>query len=155
MGPAGLPSRALAGRLGNRWTYVGDGVAPGQIPADRMLRHLQFRRIRPDATLYGVVGKPIGHSRSPIMHNAGFAALDLNAAYLPLEAATAADVVSFAKALSLGGLSITAPFKVPLMAFVDEIDADRQARRRDQHDRQPQTAAGSARTPTSAGSSLR
>ena len=122
MGPAGLPSRALAGRLGNRWTYVGDGVAPGQIPADRMLRHLQFRRIRPDARLYGVVGKPIGHSRSPIMHNAGFAALDLNAAYLPLEAATADDVVSFAKALALGGLSITAPFKIPLMASVDEID---------------------------------
>ena len=87
MGPAGLPSRALAARLGNRWTYAGDGVAPGQIPADRMLRDLQFRRIRPDATLYGVVGKPIGHSRSPIMHNAGFAALGLNAAYLPLEAA--------------------------------------------------------------------
>ena len=93
MGAAGLPSRMLAARLGNLWTYAGDGIAPGQIPAERMLRDLHFRRIRPDAALYGVVGKPIGHSRSPVMHNAGFAALDLNAAYLPFEAADAADFV--------------------------------------------------------------
>src|SRR4029453_10082981 len=71
MGPAGLPSRVLAARLGSRWAYVGDGIAPGQVPAARMLRPLRFRRIRPDAKIYGVVGKPIGHSRSPIMHNAG------------------------------------------------------------------------------------
>ena len=122
MGPAGLPSRVLAGRLGNRWTYVGDGVAPGQIPADRMLRHLQFRRIRPDATLYGVVGKPIGHSRSPIMHNAGFAALDLNADVPAARSGYCSRRRLFAKTLSLGGLSITAPFKIPLMASVDEIE---------------------------------
>jgi 3-dehydroquinate dehydratase/shikimate dehydrogenase len=122
MGPAGLPSRVLAARLGNRWTYVGDGIAPGQIPADRMLRHLRFRRIRPDATLYGVVGNPVAHSRSPIMHNAGFAALGLTATYLPLEAATAEDLVRFARDLSFGGVSITAPFKISLMPFVDEVE---------------------------------
>ena len=60
MGAAGVPSRVLAARLGNRWTYAGDGVAPGQLSAGRMLRQLQFRRIRPDTALYGVVGKPIG-----------------------------------------------------------------------------------------------
>jgi 3-dehydroquinate dehydratase/shikimate dehydrogenase len=123
MGPAGLPSRVLAARLGSRWTYVGDGVAPGQVPADRMVRHLHFRRIRPDTTIYGVVGRPIGHSRSPVMHNAGFEALGLNAAYLPLEAATAEDFNRFARALPLEGASITAPFKVSLMPYVDEIDA--------------------------------
>jgi 3-dehydroquinate dehydratase / shikimate dehydrogenase len=122
MGPAGLPSRVLAARLGNRWTYAGDGVAPGQVPADRMLRHLQFRRIRRDAALYGVVGRPIGHSRSPVMHNAGFAALDLNATYLPFEAADAADFARFARRLSVAGVSITAPFKRTLMPFADEID---------------------------------
>ena len=123
MGPAGVPSRVLAARLGNRWTYAGDGVAPGQLPVGRMLRHLLFRRIRPDATLYGVVGKPIGHSRSPVMHNAGFAALGLNAAYLPLEPADAGDFARFARKLAFAGASITAPFKVALMPHVDEVDA--------------------------------
>src|SRR5215212_5767028 len=36
MGPVGVASRVLAARLGNRWTYAGDGVSPGQIPAGRL-----------------------------------------------------------------------------------------------------------------------
>ncbi len=121
MGAAGVSSRVLAARLRNEWTFAGDGVAPGQLPADRMLRHLHFRRIRPDATLYGVTGNPVMHSRSPIMHNAGFAALGRNAAYLPLEAADAEDLATFVRAFDFQGVSITAPFKVTLMPFVDEL----------------------------------
>ena len=89
-----MPSRVLAARLGNRWTYAGDGVAPGQMPAARLLREFKFRRIRPDAALYGVVGNPIAHSLSPVMHNAGFAALGLNAVYVPLEARDVEDFVA-------------------------------------------------------------
>lgn len=122
MGPAGWATRILTGRLGNRWSYAGNAVAPGQIPADRLLREFRYRRIRPDAALYGVVGRPIGHSRSPLLHNAAFAALGLNAAYLPLEAADAGDFVAFARGLGLHGASITAPFKRDLMAAMDEID---------------------------------
>ena len=122
MGTAGIPSRVLAARLRNRWTYAGNGAAPGQLPAERMLREYRFRRIRQDAALYGVVGKPIGHSRSPVMHNAGFAALGLNAVYVPLEAADAADLAHFARAMSMRGVSITAPYKIALMDYVDDVD---------------------------------
>ena len=130
----------LAARLGNRWTYAGDAVAPGQMPAARLLRDFGFRRIRPDAALYGVVGKPIAHSLSPAMHNAGFDALGLNAVYLALEARDADDFVTFARATGLRGASITAPFKVALMNHVDELDAAGAASRRHQH-------AGRARRP--------
>jgi 3-dehydroquinate dehydratase/shikimate dehydrogenase len=124
MGSAGWASRVLAARLGNRWTYAGDGIAPGQLSAERLLREYRFRRIRPDAALYGVVGNPVGHSRSPVMHNAGFEALGMNAAYLPLAASSASDLAAFARALPLHGISITAPFKIDLMAHVDEVDAN-------------------------------
>jgi 3-dehydroquinate dehydratase/shikimate dehydrogenase len=122
MGRPGVPSRVLAGRLGNRWTYAGNGVAPGQIPAARLLSEFRFRSLRPDADLYGVVGRPIAHSLSPAMHNSGFAALGVNAVYVPLEARDAGDFVRFAKHTGLRGASITAPFKVALMSHVDEID---------------------------------
>ena len=122
MGTPGIPSRVLAARLRNRWTYVGDGVAPGQLPAARLLEEFHFRRIMPDAALYGVVGRPIGHSRSPAMHNAGFAALGMNAVYVPLEAASAEDFVRFARAFGVSGVSITAPFKVALMSHVDRVE---------------------------------
>jgi 3-dehydroquinate dehydratase/shikimate dehydrogenase len=122
MGNQGLPTRVLAARLRNRWTYVGDGIAPGQLPASRFIRDFRFRRIAADAALYAVVGNPVIHSRSPVMHNAGFAALGLKAAYLPLEARDVGDFVAFARAMRLGGVSITAPFKIGLMPHVDVID---------------------------------
>ena len=123
MGNAGLASRILAARLGSRWTYAGDAVAPGQLTLGHLLRDFQFRRIAPDADLYGVVGNPITHSRSPVMHNAGFAAMGLNAVYVPLEAQDAGDFVRFARESALRGASITTPFKVSLLPYLDEIDS--------------------------------
>jgi shikimate dehydrogenase len=62
------------------------------------------------------------HSLSPVMHNAGFRGLGIDAVYLPLQAADAADFVTFARGLGLSGVSITAPFKVDLMEAADELD---------------------------------
>jgi 3-dehydroquinate dehydratase/shikimate dehydrogenase len=122
MGDAGFPSRVLASRLGNRWTYAGQSVAPGQIPASRLLAEFRYRQLRPATALYGVVGNPVMHSRSPVMHNAGFRHLGLDAVYLPFQAADASDFVRFARAMGLSGASITAPFKVALMSEVEEVD---------------------------------
>lgn len=122
MGNAGVPSRVLAARLGNRWTYAGNAVAPGQMPPARLLQEFQFSRIERHADVYGVVGNPVMHSLSPAMHNAGFAALGIDAVYLPLEAADAEDFVAFARRLPLCGASVTAPFKVALLPHVDEVD---------------------------------
>ena len=122
MGNAGMTSRVFPARLGSRWTYAGDGVAPGQLTIERLHREFHFDRIASDATLYAVVGKPIVHSRSPMMHNAGFAATGANAVYVPLEARDAEDFVRFARRSGLAGASITTPFKVELMPYVDEID---------------------------------
>jgi 3-dehydroquinate dehydratase/shikimate dehydrogenase len=122
MGSAGLASRILAARLGSRWTYAGDNVAPGQLTIGRLLQDFRFRRIAPDAALYAVAGNPIVHSRSPVMHNAGFAALGMNAVYIPLEARDAEDFVRFARAANLRGASITTPFKVSLLPYLDDIE---------------------------------
>jgi 3-dehydroquinate dehydratase/shikimate dehydrogenase len=123
MGAAGVASRVLAARFGSRWTYAGDEVAPGQLPGPRLVQEFRFRRVRADASLYGVVGRPVLHSLSPAMHNAGFAALGLNAVYVPLEAADVADFRCFANAMRLRGASVTAPFKVAIMPHLDEVSA--------------------------------
>jgi 3-dehydroquinate dehydratase / shikimate dehydrogenase len=123
MGPHGVHTRVLAARLKNRWTYAGDGVAPGQLPPSRMLGEFQFRRIRADADLYAVAGSPVAHSLSPAMHNAGFADAGRNAAYVSLDAKDVTDFVTFARAVQLRGASVTAPLKVAIMAHVDERDS--------------------------------
>jgi 3-dehydroquinate dehydratase/shikimate dehydrogenase len=122
MGNVGIPSRVLAARLGNRWSYAGDAVAPGQLTAERLVEEFRIRDVGPGAALYGVVGNPVVQSLSPAMHNAGFAALGLNAVYVPLQASDAEDFTRFAHGTGLRGASITAPFKVALMSRMDEVD---------------------------------
>lgn len=112
MGEAGVPTRLIAHRLGSRWTYAGDGVAPGQIPAARMVGEFRFRQIGPATQLFGVISTNAMHSASPAMHNAAFAAAGLDAAYLPLKAADVEDFMTFADAFGVDGASVTIPFKL-------------------------------------------
>jgi 3-dehydroquinate dehydratase/shikimate dehydrogenase len=121
MGASGVPSRILAGRFGSPWTYAGNSVAPGQLSSSRLLHEFRFRRIRSDAAIYGLVGRPIGHSLSAAMHNAAFEAEGLNAAYVPFEASDIADFRRCADALGVKGASITTPFKLDVLSMLDEV----------------------------------
>lgn len=111
MGAAGLCTRLLPGRFGSCWSYAGREVAPGQIPAEEMLRRYRFRDVGPRTALFGVVGTPIAHSLSPVMQNAAFEAAGVDAVYLPLEASDFDDFERVARALDVRGASVTIPFK--------------------------------------------
>jgi 3-dehydroquinate dehydratase/shikimate dehydrogenase len=112
MGPRGLATRVLAHRFGSAWSYAGHPrIAPGQLSVTRLLREFRFREIGPQTAVFGVVGRPIAHSLSPVMHNAGFADLGADAVYLPLEAASWGDFEAAAPVLGVRGVSVTAPFK--------------------------------------------
>lgn len=123
MGEAGLATRILAGRFGSAWTYGGDRIAPGQIPASVMCEEYSFNRIGDRTALYAVVGRPISHSISPAIHNAAFRATGLDAVYLPLAATDFDDFRAFAAALSIAGASVTAPFKVDAFNSATDLDA--------------------------------
>ena len=121
MGRAGLATRVLAGRFGSRWTYAGNGIAPGQVSAARLLHEFRFRRIRADAAVYVLLGRPVVNSLSPAMHNAGFAALGLNAVYVPIESRDMQDFREFASLAGVRGVSVTIPFKSDALALLDEV----------------------------------
>ena len=122
MGPIGVPTRVLPARFGSRWTYAGDGVAPGQVNLTDMVRRYRFRSLSPSATVYGVAGRPIGHSLSPHMHNAGLEAAGLDAVYVPFEATDADDLMALLNALGVAGVSVTAPFKETVRTHVAHVD---------------------------------
>src|SRR4051794_29768631 len=121
MGAGGTATRVLAGRFGSRWTYAGNRVAPGQLPASRLIEEFRFRRVTDDTAVYGVLGRPVVNSLSPAMHNAGFAALGLNAAYVPLETRDLDGLRAFGEAIDLRGASVTIPFKREVMALLDDV----------------------------------
>jgi shikimate dehydrogenase len=72
------------------------------------------------ATVYGLLGDPVAHSRSPRMHNAAFAALGIDAVYRPFRTA-AADAAVLLRALVAagGGGNVTVPHKELAARTVD------------------------------------
>lgn len=78
--------------------------------------------------VYGLVGNPVGHSLSPVLHEAAYDALDLDARYVTFEPEVGAieQAVAGAAALGLAGLNVTTPFKRDVLALVDpDPTADR------------------------------
>lgn len=104
MGDAGVSSRILASRFGSRWTYAGNAVAPGQIPASRMVDEFRFRTIGPATALFGVAGADAARSRVPGAINEAFAAAAMDAVCVPLCAADADDLKTFTEALGFAGV---------------------------------------------------
>jgi shikimate dehydrogenase len=74
--------------------------------------------------LYGVLGHPIGHSRSPEMQNAAFAELGIDALYvaLPAPPERLGDAVAGAHALGFQGLNVTVPHKEGALALCATVD---------------------------------
>jgi shikimate dehydrogenase len=75
--------------------------------------------------LAGVIGWPVRHSLSPVIHNAGFAEAGLDWAYVAFEVAPAGLAAALAGAAALGvrGLSVTMPHKDGVAALVDALTA--------------------------------
>lgn len=74
--------------------------------------------------LYGVIGNPIGHSLSPLMHNDAFSNLGIDAHYhaFRIEEAKLAEAVVGFKAIGISGFNVTTPHKIAIMSQLDEID---------------------------------
>ncbi len=71
----------------------------------------------------GVLGKPVGHSLSPAIHNAAFRTLGLNFVYLAWQVDTIGDAVKGLRALgNFRGASVTIPHKVAAMQFLDHVE---------------------------------
>ena len=75
--------------------------------------------------LYAVIGCPISHSLSPIMHNAALQALGLNAEYIAV-LVPHEELASFTRKAKekLAGFNITVPHKNAILPFLDEISPD-------------------------------
>jgi len=128
MGEFGLMSRVLAPKFGGFLTFASlrdeAATAPGQPTIADLLGMYRFRSIGKDTRLYGVIGWPVAHSMSPLIHNAGFEAVGHDGVYLPMPVAATDDkdasYLSFketffeillADSMHLGGVSVTIPFK--------------------------------------------
>lgn len=72
--------------------------------------------------LYGVMGNPVSHSLSPLMHNTAFQEIGYNGIYTAFPVSDVESAVAGIRALDIQGVSVTIPHKISVMDYLDEVD---------------------------------
>ena len=124
MGEVGLAGRVLSLRMGSALAYasVDRSTAPGQLSLEAMGNLYRAGRITRRTQVYGVIGDPIGHSLSPLLHNTAFAARKSDAVFVPFLVRDLRDFVGAMKDFGVKGLSVTIPHKESIQRFLDDCD---------------------------------
>jgi 3-dehydroquinate dehydratase/shikimate dehydrogenase len=133
MGAAGLATRVLGPSRGAFLTYAspddGKATAPGQVSARELREVYRIEKITKQTQITGLITGSAAHSISRALHNAAFAAGEIDAVYIPFEVK---DLKSFIGRMvhprtreldwRMRGLSVTAPHKVAVIDHLDWID---------------------------------
>jgi 3-dehydroquinate dehydratase / shikimate dehydrogenase len=124
MGEIGLPARILALREGSALAYapVGEATAPGQVSLREMMHLYRAHELTRKTRVFGVIGDPVGHSLSPLLHNTGFIARDIDAVYLPFLVRRLKDFLDAVETLGIRGFSVTLPHKETILKYLKECD---------------------------------
>jgi hypothetical protein len=87
-----------------------------------MLDTYKFRRIRQSTKLLGILGMPVGHSLSPVLHNRAFEKMNLDFAYVKLPAPTQSKTSWRTRgSVGLSGFSVTIPHKMAVIPFLSRL----------------------------------
>ncbi|MGL4554650.1 MAG: type I 3-dehydroquinate dehydratase, partial [Gemmataceae bacterium] len=126
MNDVGFPSRVLQAKYGAPYTYAAfnkeRNIAPG-MPSFLELKQLyRYDAIDANTRVFGVLGDPVGHSLSPLIHNAAFKAMNLNAVYLPFRVPRDGfeGTLGTFNQIPVDGYSVTIPHKEAAAAFAKE-----------------------------------
>ncbi|NUQ61461.1 MAG: shikimate dehydrogenase [Pirellulales bacterium] len=128
MGDIGIPSRILTGKFGAPFTYATFHqervLAPGQLSYEQMTEIYRYDEINDQTEIFGVVADPIGHSLSPLIHNAAFGKLKMNRVYLPFRVPreNLSEFMDQAAELGVKGLSVTIPHKEAVLEKLTRLD---------------------------------
>lgn len=122
MGDTGVCTRVLARKFGGWLSFAaledGKSSAPGQVTITDLRDRFRWDEINADTRVFGVIGWPVAHSKSPQLHNAAMRAAGIEGVYLPLPIAPTYEAfaafmnrVLATPTLGFDGFSVTIPHK--------------------------------------------
>jgi 3-dehydroquinate dehydratase/shikimate dehydrogenase len=130
MSDFGFPTRFTALKFGAPWIYAlfnkDRELAPGMPALSDFRTTYPVKAIGPATRFYALLGDPVGHSFSPVLHNHLFLRNKVDAVYVPFRVPEGqlADAVAVMKAVPVSGYSVTIPHKegaVPLAVDADPM----------------------------------
>ncbi|XP_019181042.1 PREDICTED: bifunctional 3-dehydroquinate dehydratase/shikimate dehydrogenase, chloroplastic-like [Ipomoea nil] len=126
MGEKGLMSRILCPKFGGYLTFgtleAGKVSAPGQPTIQDLLDLYNFRQLGPDTRIFGIIGKPVSHSKAPLLYNEAFKSVGFNGVYVHLLVDDIATFFQTYSSLDFAGFSCTIPHKEDALRTCDEVD---------------------------------
>ena len=101
-------------------------MAPGQLSFHEMEKIYRFDEINTETEVFGVIGDPVGHSLSPLLHNRAFQKVGVNAVYVPIRipADTLTESLDACDELGIRGFSVTIPHKEKVLDKATELSAN-------------------------------
>ncbi len=125
MGPYGVGTRILAERMGTLLSFTTpkgepdiDAAGPGQLDPRELVETYRFKSHTKDTRIYGIVGKPLTATSSPVIHNAAYTHGKHDGVYVPFPADTLSGFLSLAEELGLEGASVTIPYKEEILSHL-------------------------------------
>jgi shikimate dehydrogenase len=79
-------------------------------------------KINSNTKLFAVIGNPVKHSKSPLIHNVALEDKKIDAVYMAFEIKSVENAIVAMKELDIKGYSVTIPHKIEVMKYLDEID---------------------------------
>ncbi|KAA8536928.1 hypothetical protein F0562_029406 [Nyssa sinensis] len=123
IGDRGLISQILAPKFGGFLVYgsIEGNLVPGLPTLDSLRYAYGVEYINPDTKVFGLVSKPVSHSKGPILHNPTFRHVGYNGLYVPMLVDDLKEFFRVYSSPDFAGFSVGIPYKEAVIGFCDEV----------------------------------
>ncbi|MDA3833010.1 MAG: shikimate dehydrogenase [Spirochaetales bacterium] len=127
LGDWGIPTRILYKRTGSLFTFCtfpGKSDASGHLSPEIMYELYQSHKITQSTKIFGIIGRPVMHTSSPMIHNPALKKIGLHAVYVPFLVDDVRTFFQLAELLPVQGFSVTIPHKQHVLPYLGKISRE-------------------------------
>ncbi|KAI5675948.1 hypothetical protein M9H77_06898 [Catharanthus roseus] len=122
-GERGLISQLLGPKFGSYLVYgsLDGNTLPGVPTLNSLKQAYKVECIDPDSKVFGLVSKPVSHSKGPFLHNPTFRHVGYNGIYVPMLVDDLKEFFRVYSSPDFAGYSVGIPYKEAVLNFCDEV----------------------------------
>ncbi|KAL2345742.1 hypothetical protein Fmac_007027 [Flemingia macrophylla] len=123
VGERGLISQILSPKFGGFIVYgsLAGNTIPGLPSLDSLQKAYELEHVNADTKVFGLISKPVSHSKGPILHNPSFRHVNYNGIYVPMFVDNLEEFFSTYTSPDISGFSVGFPYKEKVLRFCDEV----------------------------------
>ncbi|KAL5156043.1 Bifunctional 3-dehydroquinate dehydratase/shikimate dehydrogenase, chloroplastic [Glycine soja] len=123
VGERGLISQLLSQKFGGFFVYgsLAGNPIPGLPSLDNIQEAYKLEHVKADTKVFGLISKPISHSKGPILHNPPFRHINYNGIYVPMFVDDLKEFFNTYPCPDFSGFIVGIPYKEEILRFCDEV----------------------------------